>query len=318
MTSLITGSGGFAGSHLMDFLLAQGQEVVGLAAQDEDLEKMRAAREVRFEQADLRDAQRMRKVLKQTRPQRIYHLAALSSPTESLKDPRTTFSVNFEGTLNLLLAWRELQFESRLLYVSSSDVYGLVREEGLPLREETQLRPTNPYAASKAAAEFLALQFFRSYGLPVVVVRPFNHTGPGQSDKFVCSSMARQVAEINLGRRPAKVAVGNIRLQRDFSDVRDIVRGYRLLLEEGELGEVYQLCSGRAVSLEEILQVLISMASEPIQVEAETSRMRAQETPVLYGDSSKARRAVGWEPQCDLQTTLRDLEAYWERVLRAS
>jgi GDP-4-dehydro-6-deoxy-D-mannose reductase len=225
--------------------------------------------------------------------------------------------VNFRGTLNLLLAWRELQFDSRLLYVSSSDVYGLVRDEDLPLREDTPLRPANPYAASKAASEFLAFQFFQGYGLPIVRVRPFNHTGPRQSATFVCSSFAKQIAEVNTGLRPPTVAVGNLQLRRDFSDVRDIVRGYHLLLEKGQPGEVYQLCSGRAVSIEAILQILIAMASRPIQVTVDPSKTRAQEAPVLWGDASKAGQAVGWRPQYELETTLRDLELYWEGVLRS-
>ena len=318
MRSLITGSGGFAGSHLTEYLLAQGHEVVALIAENENLGHLSSlGPRVRIERVDLRDAQRLREVLRDTRPQRIYHLAALSSPSDSLQDPRTTYEVNFGGTLNLLMAWWELKFDSRLLYVSSSEVYGIARGGELPLREDTPLRPANPYAASKAAAEFLALQFFQSYGLPIVRVRPFNHTGPRQSARFVCSSMAKQVAEVNAGLRPPNVAVGNVQLQRDFSDVRDIVRGYHLLLEKGEPGEVYHLCSGHAVSLDRILHILIAMASKPIEVTAEPSRMRAQEASSLYGDFSKAGQAVGWKPEYELETTLRDLEVYWETVLRS-
>ena len=318
MKSLVTGSPGFAGSHLTEYLLEQGQEVIGLAAEDESLANLKPfAHHVRVERADLRNAQRVLEVLRDTKPQRIYHLAALSSPADSLQDPRLTYEVNFGGTLNLLLAWRELQFDSRLLYVSSSDVYGLVRDEDLPLREDTPLRPASPYAASKAASEFLAFQFFQGYGLPIVRVRPFNHTGPRQSATFVCSSFAKQIAEVNTGLRPPTVAVGNLQLRRDFSDVRDIVRGYHLLLEKGQPGEVYQLCSGRAVSIEAILQILIAMASRPIQVTVDPSKTRAQEAPVLWGEPSKAGRAVGWRPQYELETTLRDLELYWEGVLRS-
>jgi len=318
MRCLITGSPGFAGSHLTEYLLEQGQEVIGLAAEDESLANLKPfAQHVRVERADLRNAQRVREVLRDTKPQRIYHLAALSSPADSLQDPILTYEVNFRGTLNLLLAWRELQFDSRLLYVSSSDVYGLVRDEDLPLREDTPLRPANPYAASKAASEFLAFQFFQGYGLLIVRVRPFNHTGPRQSATFVCSSFAKQIAEVNAGLRPPTVAVGDLQLRRDFSDVRDIVRGYHLLLEKGQPGEVYQLCSGRAVSIEAILQILIALASRPIQVTADPSKTRAQEAPVLCGDPSKAGRAVGWRPQYELETTLRDLELYWEGLLRS-
>jgi GDP-4-dehydro-6-deoxy-D-mannose reductase len=317
MRSLITGCGGFAGSHLAEFLLAQGHEVTGLLPEGESLGNLQPlASRIRVERVDLRDSRRVREVSKYSAPQRIYHLAALSSPSESLQDPALTYEVNFGGTLNLLLAWRELQLDCRFLYVSSSEVYGLAQKAELPLREETPLGPMNPYAASKAAAEFLAFQFFQSYGLPVVRVRPFNHTGPRQSPRFVCSSIAKQVAEVNRGLREPAIAVGNIHQRRDFSDVRDIVRGYHLLLEKGDPGEVYHLCSGRAVSIDEILRALVALAVKPIEVRAEASRMRAQEAVALYGDFSRAR-AVGWEPQFKLETTLRDLEAYWEDALGA-
>lgn len=193
----------------------------------------------------------------------------------------------------------------------------VVRQQDLPLREQAPLLPTNPYAASKAAGEMLASQFFRSYGLPVVRVRPFNHTGPRQSEGFVCSDFARQLAEIELGLRPPTLTVGNIKVSRDFSDVRDIVRGYRLLLDRGEPGGVYQLCSGRAVPIEEILQILVGMTSKPVQVIVDPSRVRPAEAQALWGETVKAERAVGWKRQYDLKTTLRDLKRYWEDQLRS-
>jgi len=317
MKVLITGGGGFAGSHLTEYLLAQGQEVVALLAPQEEVENLNhILARVRVERADLRDAERLSEVLRETSPQRIYHLAALSSPVESLQDPRLTYEVNFVGTLNLLLAWRQLQMDCRLLYVSSSDVYGPVREEDLPLREDTPLRPANPYAGSKAAGEMLAFQFWRSYGMPIVRVRPFNHTGPRQSSNFVCSSLARQVAEIDLGLRPPIVSVGNLEIKRDFSDVRDIVRGYHLLLEKGTPGEVYQLCSGHVVSIRAVLQIVCALVSKGVQVAVEERGMRAQEAPAAWGDATKARNAVGWTPEGTLEATLQDLKIYWEEKIR--
>jgi GDP-4-dehydro-6-deoxy-D-mannose reductase len=316
--SLITGAAGFAGSHLADYLLSQGEEVVALIApQDELVNLNHILSRIVVERVDVRDAEGVLRVLSNTRPQRIYHLAALSSPVESLRDPLLTYNVNFYGTLNLLCAWRQLEMDCRFLYVSSGEVYGADPPGPMPLREDCPLRPANPYAASKAGAELLAFQFCKSYGFPIVRVRPFNHTGPRQTAAFVCSSLARQVAEIEAGLRPPTIAVGNLDVQRDFSDVRDIVRGYHLLLEKGEPGDVYQLCSGRPVSIESIVKILRSFTSKPIRVVVDESKVRTQEAPALWGDPTKAKRAVGWLPQYALETTLRDLWLSWEEALRS-
>jgi GDP-4-dehydro-6-deoxy-D-mannose reductase len=207
--------------------------------------------------------------------------------------------------------------DCRFLYVSSGEVYGADPPGPMPLREDCPLRPANPYAASKAAAELLAFQFYMSYGFPIVRVRPFNHTGPRQTAAFVCSGLARQMVEIEAGLRPPTITVGNLNVQRDFSDVRDIVRGCHLLLEKGEPGDVYQLCSGRPVSIESIVEILCSFTAKPIRVAVDESKVRTQEAAALWGDPTKAKRAVGWLPQYALETTLRDLWAGWEEALRS-
>lgn len=317
MKSLITGCGGFAGSHLADYLLGKGEEVVALLGINEDHANVQhVEKHLQIVCADLREFDRVREVLRSSKPQRIYHLAAFSSPSDSFGDPELTYQVNFVGTLNLLSAWLRVEMDCRFLLVSSAEVYGIVPREKLPMREEMELRPVNPYAGSKAAAETLAWQFFRSYGLPIVRVRPFNHTGPRQSSKFVCSNFARQVAEINLGVRSPTILAGNIRVVRDFSDVRDIVRGYSDLLERGTPGEVYQLCSSHPVSVESILQTVISFASKPVQVSFDKSRLRNDDAAEVWGDYSKAKLAVGWEPRYELADTLRALELYWEARLK--
>jgi len=313
MRSLITGCGGFAGSHLADYLLGKGEEVVALLALNEDRANIQhIEKQLQIVDADLRNLNLVREVLQSFKPQRVYHLAAFSSPAESFGDPEATYQVNFVGTLNLLSAWLRVGMDCRFLLVSSAEVYGLVPREKLPMREEMELRPVNPYAGSKAAAETLALQFFRSYGLPIVRVRPFNHTGPRQSSRFVCSNFARQVAEINLGVRPPTILAGNIHVVRDFSDVRDIVRGYSDLLERGVPGEVYQLCSSRPVSIESILQTLISFASKPVEVSTDKSLLRNHDAAEVWGDYSKARLAVGWEPRHTLTETLCALKLFWD------
>jgi len=313
MRTLITGCAGFAGSHLADYLLGKGEEIIALIALGEDRANIQhIEKDLRIASADLRDFDTLRDALRSFKPQRIYHLAAVSSPAESLENPTLTYQVNFVGTLNLLTAWRQVGMDCRFLLVSSAEVYGAVLQDKLPLREDVELQPVNPYAGSKAAAETLALQFSRSYGLPIIRVRPFNHTGPRQSPRFVCSSFARQVAEIELGVRPPTLAAGNIHAARDFSDVRDIVRGYFDLLENGAPGEVYQLCSGRPVSIESILQALISFTSKSVQVEIDKSLLRNHDVGEIWGDYSKAKTAVGWEPRYELVDTLRALELYWE------
>jgi len=258
----------------------------------------------------------VREVIESLKPQRIYHLAAFSSPADSFENPVETYRVNFTGTLNLLSAWLRAGMDCRFLLVSSAEVYGIVPKEKLPPREETEFCPVNPYAGSKAAAEMLGLQFFRSYGLPIVRVRPFNHTGPRQSSRFVCSNFARQVAAIELGQRPPTIVAGNIDAARDFSDVRDIVRGYFDLLEHGAPGEAYQLCSGRSVSIRSILDMLIPFASKPVQVSVDKSSLRKHDAAEIWGDYSKAKLAVGWEPRHELANTLRELTNYWRESIK--
>ncbi len=317
MKSLITGCGGFAGSHLADYLLGKGEEVVALLTNQEDRANIQhIEKRLQLVSADLREIGRVREVIESIKPQRIYHLAAFSSPAESFEDPERTYHVNFMGTLNLLSAWLRAGVDCRFLLVSSAEVYGIVPREKLPLREEMELRPVNPYAGSKAAAEILALQFFRSYGLPIVLVRPFNHTGPRQSSRFVCSNLARQVAEIELGLRPPTVVAGNLDAARDFSDLRDIVRGYFDLLEHGAPGEVYQLCSGHSISIKNVLGVLTSFASRPILVSVDKPSLRRHDAAEIRGDYSKAKLAVGWEPRRELTDTLRELTDYWREKVK--
>jgi len=317
MKSLITGCAGFAGSHLADYLLGKGEEVVALLALNEDRANIQhIEKQLQIACGDVRDFDRMLEVLQSSRPQRIYHLAAFSSPSESCESPDLTYQVNFTGTLNLLSAWLRVGMDCRLLFISSSEVYGHVPAEKLPMREGMELRPVSPYAGSKATAEILALQFFQGYGLPIIRVRPFNHTGPRQSSSFVCSKFARQAAEIDGGLRPPTIMAGNLHVIRDFSDVRDVVRGYRDLLEKGTPGEVYQLCSGRPVSIEAILHTVISFASRPVQISVDKSLVRDREADEVWGDYSKAKLAVGWEPRRQLADTLRDLKLYWEAEIK--
>jgi GDP-4-dehydro-6-deoxy-D-mannose reductase len=319
MKALITGAGGFAGSHLAEYLLGQGMEVMALVREDESLVHLQPIlSQVRVERCDILDANRLSWVFANQEPHRVYHLAALTSPAGSLQNPTMTYQTNVMGTLHLLEGVRRAGRDRRFLFVSSSEVYGEVSDEQLPLREDSALHPANPYAGSKAAGEIMTCQFVRSYGIEAVCVRPFNHTGPRQSSAFVCSSLARQVAEIVLGMRENVIKVGDLESSRDFTDVRDIVRGYHLLLEKGEPGDVYQLSSGRPVSVASILGILRDSTSIPIRVEVDPARVHAHSARALWGVAEKAERAVGWKPRYSLETTLLDLKAYWEDALRSS
>ena len=316
MKAMVTGGAGFAGSHLTEYLIGLGWEVTVLAAEREDLGNISAVLDrIHVVRGDLRDAPSLRSIVASVEPDRVFHLAALPSPSDSIANPGVTYEVNFLGTLNLLLACREIPRAPRFLFVSSSEVYGPLGPQHMPLREETPLRPANPYAASKAAGEMLAYQFCRCYGFSVVTVRPFNHTGPRQSPAFVCSDFARQVAEIELGLRPPRITVGNLKVQRDFSDVRDIVRGYHLLLENGTAGEVYHLGAGQSVEIQGVLKLLLADCSMTVVVVVDPVRARPSEAPVVWGDTSKVEKEIGWSRNYTLQTTLRDLKSYWKARL---
>jgi GDP-4-dehydro-6-deoxy-D-mannose reductase len=314
MRALVTGAGGFAGSHLVEHLLQRGDHVVALLAPQGSLERIqRFGSDVTVARADIRDAESLTSVLSNSRPEHIYHLASISTNVEFLNRPRLFHDVITAGTLNLLCAAWELRLECRMLFVSSAEVYGRVSSDYvMPLTETSPLCPDTPYGANKAAAELLARQFYRTYSLPVVCVRPFPHTGPHQSESFVCSGLAKQLAEIQAGRRRNRIAVGNLSTFRDFSDVRDIVRGYRLLLETGSAGEVYQLCSGCPVAISSILEHLVRAANIQIEIAVDASRIRRAECLASWGDNSAAKRACGWGPEIPLKETLEDLLTSWQ------
>lgn len=311
MTVLVTGASGFAGSHLVDHLLAAGYSVTAMISPSASPVFLTDSHQLTIERADLRDGQAVLNVIADCRPERIYHLASISTKVGFGDQPRLFHDVIFNGTLNILYALRELALEPRLLYVSSAEVYGAEQGDKMPLVETCPYRPNTPYATHKAAAELACYQFFRTYGIHIVRVRPFPHTGPRQALEFVCSSLAKQIAEIKLRLRPAEIAVGNTSPKRDFTDVRDIVRGYHALLEAGQPGDVYQLCSGKPVSIASILESLIAQSGFEITVTVDPAKVRPNEIESYWGDASKATAVTGWAPEISLETTLRDLLQYW-------
>lgn len=304
------------GLHLTRHLLESGDEVHGLVHLPEELAAASgplAAPTLHL--ANLADAEALRGVLARVRPRWVFHLAAQSSPSDSLHDPVGTLSVNILCQANLLTVLAELGCAERVLIVGSSEEYGPVEPTELPVRETAPLRPQNPYAVSKIAQDYLGYQFYRSHGLPCVRVRPFNHIGPGQSERFVAGDFARQVALAELAGRPARVRCGNLSARRDFTDVRDIVRAYRLALARGEPGEVYNIGRGEAAPVQALLDALAQASRVPVVAEVEPQRLRANDVPVLICDPSKFRAATGWAPAIPLAQTMADALQVWREKL---
>jgi GDP-4-dehydro-6-deoxy-D-mannose reductase len=250
-------------------------------------------------------------VLLATRPHYIFHLAAQPSPAVSRTDPWFTLENNIRVQLNILEAVARTGLATRVLVVGSGDEYGLVASDDLPIDEATSLRPTTPYAVSKVAQDYLGLQYFLSQGVAAVRVRPFNHVGPRQGKGFVAADFASQIAEIEAGLRSPEVVVGTLDVSRDFSDVRDIVRGYYLALTQGEPGEVYNLGSEREHTIRALLETLISLAKLDVRIVSDPERMRPSEVPRIVADCRKLRARTGWRAEIPFEQSLRDLLDYW-------
>ncbi len=293
MRAFVTGGHGFVGPWLCRHLSEQGDEVIAAP-----------------EEVDVTDAGRVAEALAAARPDAVYHLAAQSSVGSSWADPAATFMVNAVGTVNVLAAARACAPAPRVLLVSSVEVYGPVTPDQLPVSEDAPFRPATPYAASKAAAELAGLQAWLGWGLEVIRARPFNHTGAGQTTRFFVPDLASQIVEAS--RSGVKeLRTGNLTPLRDFSDVRDVVRAYRLLVERGTPGEAYNVCSGRSVTLESVVRRMLALEGADLALTVEPARLRPVDVPDMRGDPSKLHRATGWEPAIDLDRTLADVLAYW-------
>jgi GDP-4-dehydro-6-deoxy-D-mannose reductase len=292
MRAVVTGGLGFVGQHLVAHLVANGDDVTTLDRTGD-------------QPVDITDGPAVTEALLTIAPDVVYHLAGWADVGASWRDPVGVLRVNAEGTLHVLRACEAASVE-RVLAVASADVYGVVTPADLPLTEASPLRPTSPYAASKAAADALALQAFLGHGLGVIRVRPFNHLGPGQSEGFVAPALAARIARAERDGLDS-ITVGNLSARRDMTDVRDVVRAYRLLVERGEPGEVYNVCSGRDIAIQELADILVGLARRPIALEPDPSLLRPVDLPVLRGDSSKLRAATGWAPELAVEQTLADL-----------
>lgn len=307
MRVLVTGANGFVGGYAVDALRARGDEVIAAGHGAPGLLPL-----------DVRDPLNVRGVIDLAQADAIVHLAAQAFVPQSISDPLATIDINAMGTARLLEAVRAARdaggTNPRVLIVSTAEVYGAQPPAAFPLRESTPPAPANPYAASKLAAEAFGIASVHAYGLDVIIVRSFNHIGPGQDDRFVVASFAAQLAKIARGG-PAEMLIGNLSAERDFLDVRDVVRAYVALLERGERGQIYNVCSGVAVPIRDVLRMLVTTARVAVEIREDPARMRASDTPRFVGDASKLRAATGWAPQIALETSLRDTyRAAYERA----
>ncbi len=308
---LITGVTGFAGSFLAEKLIASGQyEVSGTYLTDESRKNV-SSDKVKLVKIDLQNSESVKGLILQEKPDLIFHLAALASAAQSFKNPSEFINNNIDAQVNLLEAVRAADIKPRILIVSSAEVYGDVNPGDLPIDEETPIRPVNPYAVSKVAQDFLGFQYFASYKIPIIRVRPFNHIGPRQSPSFVVASFAKKIADIEKGKIEPVLKVGNLAAKRDFTDVRDMVDSYAQILEKGESGEVYNIGSGRSVQIKDILDKLLSFSDKEIKVEEDPELIRPIDVPELVCDSSKIEKTTGWKPKIDIDTTLRETLEYW-------
>ncbi|MCP4547850.1 MAG: GDP-mannose 4,6-dehydratase [bacterium] len=318
MKVLITGITGFAGSHLADYLLAEKPDidVIGTMRWRSRLDNVEHLQgKVKLLECDIRDATACNTLIAAERPDMIFHLAAQSFVPTSWKAPHESMSTNILGQLNIFEAVRAANLDCRIQIAGSSEEYGLVLPEELPITENQPLRPLSPYAVSKVGQDSMGYQYFMSYGMKIVRTRGFNHTGPRRPSVFVCSDFARQIVEIELGLREPRICVGNLEAERDFTDVRDMVRGYWLALEKGEPGEVYNLCTGTSWSIRSVLDLLIGFANVEVKVENDPDRLRPSDVPRLEGDVTRLHQATGWKPQIPFEQTMQDLLDYWREQL---
>jgi GDP-4-dehydro-6-deoxy-D-mannose reductase len=297
---LVTGAGGFVGGHLVRALRADGHRVFAAAQEGHPLPA--SADEVSWLPLELTSSDSLARAMDQARPEAVFHLAAQSSVGESFADPLGTWETNATGTLRLVQA---LPQGARFLFVSSAEVYGVVPEAEQPIAETRALRPTNPYAASKAAAEMAVAQA-AARGIHAVITRSFNHTGPGHDPRFALASFARQLAAVRAGEAEPVLRVGNLEARRDYLDVRDVIAAYRLLLERGTPGEVYNVATGVAHSMRELVEMMIDVSGTGARLEVDPERVRPVDVPLLQGDPAKLR-ALGWEPRIPIRRTLSDL-----------
>ncbi len=315
--ALITGITGFAGSHLAELLLKEGYEVYGTTRPRSKVDNIdHIDNQLHLEDADLLDSHSLYSIIAKIQPQYIFHLAAQSFVQSSWASPANTMETNIVGTIHLFEAVRRAEIDSVIQIACSSEEYGMVYEKEIPVKETNPLRPLSPYAVSKVAMDYLGYQYFQSYGMKIVRTRGFNHTGPRRGEVFVTSNFSKQIAEIEVGKKEPIIEVGNLEAKRDWTDVRDIVKGYLLSVQKCDYGEVYNICSEKTVKVGDMLSLLLDMSKVKIKIRHDPSRMRPSDVPILLGDCTKFRKKTAWKPTIPFETTMKDLLSYWREKVK--
>ncbi|WP_426454394.1 GDP-mannose 4,6-dehydratase [Paenibacillus sp. S-38] len=312
MKALITGITGFVGSHMAEYLLKNNIEVYGTIRHRSRMNHIsHLVDDLNLVECELRDPFSVESVIGHVKPDLIFHLAAQSFVPTSWNSPMDTIHNNVAGQLNIFEAVRRLGLDSKIQIACSSEEYGHVEPYEVPIKETNPLRPLSPYAISKVTQDYLGYQYYKSYGLHVVRTRTFNHTGPRRGENFVTSNFSKQIAEIEKGIKPPVIHVGNLQAKRDFTDVRDIVRGYWLALEKGDPGDDYNIASNTCWTIEEMLNLLLSYSKVEVQVQEDPARLRPSDVEILLGDYSKFHQKTGWKPEIPFEQTMLDLLNYW-------
>lgn len=313
MKILITGAAGFVGRHLLEYLIKQREsEILAVDLSLKNLNSSDSFRGIDTCESDLTDRDSVFGIIKKFKPQQIYHLAAQSSVSYSWENPEETFRINVFGGINVLESLRLFCPKCRILVVCTAEEYGEIDGGGKAIDENFKIYPQNPYAISKSALDFFSSVYHNAYRLPVFISRSFNHIGPGQSERFVCSDFARQIAMIEKGMQRPVINVGNLKAQRDFLDVRDAVSAYHFILNKGKEGQIYNVCSGKKYKIADLLGMLISLSTVPeIRVNIDRDKFRAIDVEVIYGDNSKLKAHTGWKPGYSIKKSLADTIDYW-------
>jgi GDP-4-dehydro-6-deoxy-D-mannose reductase len=310
--ALITGITGFVGSHLAELLLNEGYEVYGTTRPRSKTENIDSIiRRLKLYDADLLDSHSLYTILTEIKPDYIFHLAAQSFVQSSWASPANTIEINVVGTVHLFEAIRRAGIEPVIQIAGSSEEYGLVYPDEVPVKEENPLRPLSPYAVSKVAMDYLGYQYYQSYKMKIVRTRAFNHTGPRRGEVFAESNFAKQIALIEKGKQEPVIFVGNLEAERDYTDVRDTIRAYLLSVQKCDYGDVYNIATGKAVKIKKVLEILLSMSKIKVEIKEDKSRLRPSDVPILIGDATKFRKATGWKPEIPFEKTMEDLLNYW-------
>jgi len=313
MRVLVTGIAGFAGSHLADFILNKNNiKLYGIELSDKKIDNISHIKDkIELYRCDIRDDSAVYRIISKIKPDFIFHLAGQSFPLRSWSSPSDSLITNIIGALNILEAVRKSKIDSRIHIACSSEEYGEVKRNEMPIRECNPLRPLSPYAVGKLTQDMLGYQYYKVYKMFIVRTRAFNHLGARMDENFVISSFSRQIALIEKNRQRPVIYVGNINVRRDFADVRDVVEAYWLALTKGRAGEAYNICSGKGYKIRKLLEILLSFTSQKIEIKIDRCRFRHSDILLTIGDNSKFYRQTGWKPKIPIKETLRDILAYW-------